>query len=243
MTPDEATKQRAALWRCNFRPVAVVDGNAPGPSPGKRPVGMKWQNEARRNPPLWATHPAVLTVTNTGILCDGLQAIDIDCDDPEIARWCYEFAVTTLGRAPVRFRRNSPRMLVLFRALEGEPSKRSIQGADHSKQHSCRIEVLGRGQQFVAFGIHDTGAPLEWKDAPAPGVITVAELPAVSEAQILEYLDRCAAIIRAPSPKANGQHDFGEHVAGKPDAEHGRIAAALDALTPDYATITGSGSR
>ena len=38
---------RERLWDAGFRPLAVFNYDAPGPSPGKRPCGEAWQTQAR----------------------------------------------------------------------------------------------------------------------------------------------------------------------------------------------------
>ena len=133
-----------------------------------------------------------------------------------------------LGQAPVRFRRNSPRRLMLYRAAHGEPPKRSIVGANHATERACKIEILGKGQQFAAFGIHDSGAELEWLGEP-PGLAAVVELPVVSEAQIGDFLARCAPVIGARNPKADG-HDQEEHTLGEQQADQLRLAEAMAAI-------------
>ena len=49
---------------------------------GKRPFGNAWQQRARQNPPGAVIEPVNDAALSTGILCDGLRAIDIDVDDP-----------------------------------------------------------------------------------------------------------------------------------------------------------------
>src|SRR5689334_22030421 len=167
MTPERATLLREALWRGQFRPVAVVNYDDSGPSPGKRPVGAGWRDAALRDPPRWATEPARANAVNTGVLADGLRAIDFDIDDDALCQRCVAAAVAILGEAPTRYRRNSPRKLLLFRAENGTPPKRSVAG------RRGKVEALGAGQQFVAFGVHDSGTELEWLGEP-PGAISVA---------------------------------------------------------------------
>lgn len=60
----------------------------------------------------------------------------------------------------MRVRDNSPCRLLPYRAAEGEPPKRRIAGR-HGK-----VEVLGRGQQFMAYGRHPSGAELCWMPEP-----------------------------------------------------------------------------
>jgi hypothetical protein len=102
---------------------------------------------------------------------------------------------------------------MLYRAADGEPPK-IVQAGKLGK-----IEILGKGQQFVAFGTHPSGAELEWFPEP-PGAELRMGLPAVTEDQIHAFLEACAPIIEAESPKrANGQ----DHGAGEPEPIHSAL--------------------
>jgi Protein of unknown function (DUF3987)/Primase C terminal 2 (PriCT-2)/Bifunctional DNA primase/polymerase, N-terminal len=227
---------RAELWDAGFRPVPVFNHDATVPSPGKQPLGDKWQIDARRTPPFCATSPAVRHALNTGILADGLRPIDLDIDDPEKARRCRALAISTLGDAPTRTRQGSPRSLMLYRAADGEPIKRTLTGSSHTKTHGCKVEVLGCGQQFVAFGRHPSGADLAWFPE-APGHELREALPAVTEDQIQAFLEACAPIMEAPMPvRQNGRASNGQdHASAEPQADTLRIAAALAGIPNDRA--------
>jgi P4 family phage/plasmid primase-like protien len=220
--PDIAavTALRAQLWDAGFRPVPVFNADADVASPGKQPLGKAWQVEARRDPPFCATSPAVAHARNTGILCDGLRPIDFDIDDGDVARQCRAIAFDMLGEAPIRTRRGSPRCLMLYRAAIGEPSKIVLPG------RLGKIEILGRGQQFVAFGMHPSGAELEWFPN-TPGSELRNALRAVTEDGIAEFLAACAPIIDAPLPVKSNGHD---HAGREPQAELARIAEALASI-------------
>lgn len=192
---DGVAALRSHLWDAGFRPVPIVSHDVTGPSPGKRPLGKDWTGDARRDPPFCTTAPAVSHALNTGILCDGLRAIDVDVDDGARAQAIQATVLRLFGETCIRFRRNSPRVLLLYRAAEGQPPKRVCAGA------LGKVEVLGRGQQFVAFGTHDTGAVLEWT-GDGPGQCRVDELPAVTEQQIQDMLTEIAPIIEAVPPGA-----------------------------------------
>ena len=181
--PDIATVTalRAQLWDAGFRPVPVFNGDAEVASPGKQPLGKAWQVDARHDPPFCATSPAVAHALNTGLLADGLRAIDIDVDDPTVAARCRAATVQWLGEAPIRSRRNSPRCLILYRAATGAPSKLVLSGK------LGKIEVLGKGQQFVAFGHHHSGAELEWFPS-APGQEALEALPGAAEEDIFHTM-------------------------------------------------------
>jgi hypothetical protein len=161
---------------------------------------------------------------NTGILGDGLRLVDIDIDDGEFAEKAAYLAFRILGEAPVRYRRNSPRRCIAYRAATGEPRKRIIVG-----QHG-KVEILGRGQQALAFGRHPSGAELEW--TTAPGQIMRDDLPAVSEDQIAELLIALAPLIGATPSQANGGGGRG-HAPSEPQADIDRIAAAIAVIPND----------
>jgi hypothetical protein len=219
---------RQKLWQAGFRPLAVWSVEADRKrgkttQAGKHPYGPGWQNLARQNPPHDAHNTPVADATNTGILCDGLRAIDFDIDDPAIANDCLQIALEIFPGALCRWRANSPRKLLLLRAAEGEPPKITLAGT------RGKIELLGCGQQFVAFGLHESGAELRWTDAP--GDVRLADVPAASEDDAQTLLERCAPILGATgaAQRANGE----DHEPGEPQADSLRIAAALAFIPND----------
>src|SRR5690349_8354623 len=108
---------RSQLWDEGFRPVAVYSHDDPDPvRAGKAPLGLKWEARARRDPPEAATMPAVPHATNTGIMADGLRAIDGDIDEPELAGRVRALAIEMLGDTIIRCRENSPRFLLPHQA-------------------------------------------------------------------------------------------------------------------------------
>ena len=224
---ESVSALRVQLWDAGFRPIPILNADAPGPSPGKRPLGEGWREAALKEPPFCVTVEAVSHALNTGILGDGLRAIDFDIDDPELMMLCRAMAVDRFGEAPIRMRGNSPRCLLLYRAASGTPPKIVITGKEHSRTIGRKIEVLGAGQQFVAFGRHDSGADLEWFPEP-PGEVTLDSLPVVTEDQIYQYLTDAAVLIGAAPPiRANG---VDHHPAADPQADPLRLAAAMAAI-------------
>ena len=173
---------RNQLWASGYRPVAVYSGD-------KRPFGAQWTQRARQNPPASLIEPVTAQALSTGILCDGLRAVDCDVDDPAIASEAARFAVAMLGPAPIRYRADSSRILLLYRAAAGEPAKLMLCGA------RGKIEVLGRGQQFVAYGVHPSGTPYSWNFDPSPH--SRNSLTAVTEQQLAAFLQAIAPIVGA----------------------------------------------
>lgn len=104
-----------------------------------------------------------------------LRAIDIDIEDEsgairnKIIDW---FEINAGTRPPIRSRNNSHRCLIVF-AVSGE----NIHLDKHIiKSDQGNIEILGNGQQFVAFGQHISGSRYEWDVYPTP-----VNVPFISE--------------------------------------------------------------
>lgn len=223
---DQVTALRAQLWDAGFRPVPIFNADSSGPSPGKRPLGKNWREAALADPPYSVNHAPVEFALNTGVMADGFRAIDIDVDDPATAARIKAMAVDRFGETIIRMRRNSPRCLLLYRAETGQPGKIAVVGKDRQK-----VEVLGAGQQFVAFGTHDSGADLEWFPE-APGDISADALPCVAEADILAFLTVVAPLIGADPPGApiNGKDHYPPR---DPQGNPLLVAAALSAIPND----------
>jgi Bifunctional DNA primase/polymerase, N-terminal len=154
-----------------FRRGALANGYKPVPvrTGSKQPLGKNWQHggDAER----------LLNIgkdeLNTGILAAGLRCIDADIDDPQIAAPVKKQICKRFPGALIRQRANSSRFAVVVRAAEGEPGKRKIVGS------LGQIEVLGARQQFVADGVHESGAVIEWEDGRGPDRVQRDQLPAV----------------------------------------------------------------
>lgn len=131
---------RRALLAHGYQPVPVYSGT-------KKPFGFGWQS--RRGMP-----PFNGEALSTGIVCHNVHAIDIDIDDQEAANRAVLETEDMLGTTPLhRFRVGSARRLLLY---AGVGTKRIL------KTSAGKIEFLGVGQQFVAYGIHPDGSRFEW---------------------------------------------------------------------------------
>jgi Primase C terminal 2 (PriCT-2)/Bifunctional DNA primase/polymerase, N-terminal len=202
----EVASWRARAWDAGYRPVSVYgvkDGrcfcNHPDTckTPGKHPQGDAWDERARREPPFAVEAMVNPKAPNTGILADGLRPIDGDIDDPEIAAPIRVLAFEHFGPTIMRLRAGSSRFLLLYRAAEGAPHKVTRAGK------LGKIEVLGCGNQFLAHGMHASGARLQWTPEP-PTEVLVEALPAVTEEQVAAFLDAAAPLLQAERNKGNG---------------------------------------
>jgi hypothetical protein len=121
----------------------------------KNPFLKKWPNLVHEEKDLLSHHNSG---GNLGIKTKFHPAFDIDIDDnPEL---CHEISTFIQERhSPwcVRKRSNSARFLIAFELKKGsEPFKKQVIPVDNGK-----IELLANGQQFVAWGNHDSGVPYE----------------------------------------------------------------------------------
>ncbi|MGH7523294.1 MAG: bifunctional DNA primase/polymerase, partial [Gemmatimonadales bacterium] len=139
---------------------------------------------------------------NLGLLGRYHPAIDIDCDDKEVARRVHEVAIRLLGPMPVRYGRQ-PRCLLACRA-EVPLRKQSLSFRYQGKEQ--KIEILGDGQQYVIEGRHPTGTAYTWEPSGLDR-IGPQDLPLLTAKKVEELFDALRAefgreisqVLRGPS--------------------------------------------
>ncbi len=225
---------RAELWDAGWRPIALYSWDCQHAwlkpnDRGKRPKGGAWEERARRDPPEAAKATPEPDALETGILCDGLRALDLDIDDAPTVATVRALAFAMFGETLMRGRDNAPRVLLPYRAAEGTPGKRALVGT------MGKIEVLGFGQQFATSQNHLTGASLCW--VPSPPQATILEtIPEITEAQLDAFLAAAAPLIGVPATEGSssgakpGQHQSSAHGA---TADPLDVVAALAVIPPD----------
>mgnify|MGYP001186331568 CR=1 FL=1 len=171
----------------------------------KRPALSAWQN-AR----LGASDLSHYPDHGVGILCgQGAQpvvGIDIDISHPTIGPAITEWCRKVLGWAPERVGA-APRTMLVYRAAEAGWAKgNSVSFFDPAdptkpsgKRNEQQIEVLGLGQQFVAYHIHpDTGMPYEWTDLfGGLEYVKASDLPVINETQVESLFMELDRLVRA----------------------------------------------
>ena len=229
--PEDLTTLRLALYDNGYYPVPVSGPDMQVTAAGKRPVMKDWQkvcaaaNKAEIE--RWATEQP--DCTNTGLITGLLVGVDIDILDEALSAKVEDLARTCLGPNPVRRVGKAPKVLLPYRAAQ--PFKKlQTKALVMPDGTPVKVEILGVGQQFVAFGIHpDTGQDYEWTNK-SPLDVPLAELPAVTEAQCADFLARAETLLRqAGAVELNpakdrkkdqaGAHDHngeGNHSNGKP---------------------------
>ena len=190
---------RRAVLAHGYQPISIYNWDARCNSPGKHAFGNNW-GETKGLPPLSTE------ALNTGIICKNLRAIDVDIDDPKMAATAVALAEETIGRTSlVRFRSNSPRRLLLYRGVRKKlVIGKSYRDADGRKKYHWKVEILGDGQQFVAFGTHHSGAELQWEgDSPADfSYDDLPELLSDAEDRYAEALRDALGADREDEPQA-----------------------------------------
>ncbi len=181
-----------ALADLGYLPVPIKPGE-------KRPPMKQWQ-QWRHSGGNAAPH----TNDFTGILTGhGCIAIDMDVTDPELAEVVDILAQQCLGKAPIRVGK-APKRLRLYK-YAGEFRKQSL-----SLGAAGKIEIMGTGQQVVAFAIHpDTREPYLWTTTATPLNTPCEDLTSVEQ----RHLDAFLAEVSKACPNAVARKSPGERSA------------------------------
>lgn len=186
MTSFWLNKHGTLLLESGYRILPLVPHEKrPGRYTGGRWTGLTdWSKHCDRDTTsneldVWTGWPGA----GIGIACGNVVAVDIDVSDAGAADAIEALAHERFGRTPlVRFGL-PPKRILVYRAETPFPSLRRPP-----------VEVLGHGSQFVAYGFHPvTRKAYSWRD-DEPGLVPVAELPAVTEDAVrafLELADQC----------------------------------------------------
>lgn len=131
-----------------------------------------------------------------GILARKTPMVDIDCRDDKIVAKMVAFTEKLCGATLQRVGL-APKTGLLYRADEPFKKVNSKTYVDPAKPElTHKVEILGDGQQFVAFAIHpDTGEPYRWADKRAPHNSDWDSLPELTRDQaedIAEEFERLA---------------------------------------------------
>lgn len=202
----------------------------PIPAGQKSPGFKGWQNYQATGARIereWADNG------NIGILTARTPAIDIDTLDPDMARDMEAYVLSRLdGDAPIRVGR-APKRLIL--CSTSEPFRKRDSGfwvSPDGVEH--KLEVLGQGQQFVAFGVHpDTKKPYKWVSLEDPRNLDVTDLPPLSVALadeiVAEFCRRAEARgwVKASSATEHHVEDEFFFLRPKPDVSDEEVAEAV----------------
>lgn len=153
----------------------------------KRPPMDDWQSIRSNTKIVKQWIEGKYAKAGVGILTKNTPAVDLDIRDREIALKMQTFVETHFGFAPVR-EGFAPKRLLVFRTNTPFTKINSNVYVDewsvpdeNGKVAGHKVEILGDGQQFVAFAIHpDTGKPYKWLDK-SPAGVPARDLPELNE--------------------------------------------------------------
>lgn len=114
----------------------------------------------------------------------GIYGADFDFYDKDVTVRVHKSFVSRFGEAPARIGRK-PKALLVYAGKPGKTKEKRLWRDPSGKEHG--FELLGDGQQFVAFGIHpETGKPYSWVKG---NLKKVSELPVLDFDQVIDWID------------------------------------------------------
>jgi hypothetical protein len=177
---------------------------------------------------LWQTWPGC----GIGIACGIVGGLDIDVLDAELNGRIEKLARDMLGDTPTWRVGRAPKKLLPYR-----------QETPFGKIIRPSIEWLGRGAQFVAYGIHpDTQQPYHWPLEELSD-IDIERLPLVSQEQVERFMDR-APLLLPPELvvgriRTNPVAEGGSRRSSNPRGTHAATAEALAHIPNDVVDDQG----
>jgi hypothetical protein len=239
MTADVAGvwARRRRYWANGFRPIElwspdqkVSDAGEPLNSPGKQPRGPGWLKRALQDPPEAVRIGPDPRALNTGLACERIVGADVDVPVQSLADQIVHLAEVAFEPTPLVRIGLAPKVLLVYRS-DSAFTKIQTPELFLPDGTKCKVELLAKGQQFVADGIHpDTGKPYWWT-GETPETVRIDELPVIGEKQARAFIEDAERLLREagakPKPKKNQRppgSDPGQ--AGKFFSEVNRLALA-----------------
>ena len=157
----------------------------------KRPVITGWQNEDPSEEHLRELAAGDYKHGNVGINTRFTPAVDLDVYDENVAKTMEDYLAEKYGDICVRVGL-APKRLVVFRATT--PFRKLFVTYNDGKTDH-KLEILGSGQQFVAYGIHpDTKKPYAWTSIDEPIFVDAADLPTLSHSDAQEIIEHFSEV-------------------------------------------------
>ena len=157
----------------------------PIPGGSKRPVEDAWEGFDLTELDIRRFAERRYKNGNIGILTEHTPAVDLDIYNADLAdemcRWVErQFGdVVRVGSAPKK--------LLVFRT---DKPFRKLQCVYNDGKRDHGVEILGLGQQFVAYGRHPDGFDYTWTSLDEPLTLDVGQLPSLSAEEADTILDK-----------------------------------------------------
>lgn len=233
-------KYAQALRSAGFTPLPIAPN-------AKKPVHSGW-SKFLETPPSDETYAQWQETYNSthavGVLTGKVIGIDVDVYEKDASIAVAKMILEKLGNAPKRIGM-APKVLLLYRN-EGEFfSKMDTGWFEKEGFERSKIEILAKGQQFVAYGIHpDTGKPYRYKGEDLLD-FTYDFLEEVTPAQLEEILEAAAEILESHGWQRVSRGNTGNTVSDRilnaaviddvdfPLDQPEKIKSALRCIDPD----------
>lgn len=168
------------------------------PKGTKGPVAEKWQTMTTNETVVAAWAANGKADANVGIRTTNTPAVDIDLLDAELVGALEAWCLHHIGAAPTRVGRAPKTLLVYatdkpFRKMQITFRPPDFKAGDKPQ----KIEVLGEGQQFVAYGLHpDTKKNYEWTSKVGLSDMETYELTTITPAQVEALFDEAIRLTK-----------------------------------------------
>jgi KaiC/GvpD/RAD55 family RecA-like ATPase len=189
-----------------------------------------------------------------GILARYTPAIDVDILDPIAAQEMSDLIDGIFpGQALMTRTGRAPKFLIPFRS--DDPFKKLSSSVYTDGTHDHKVEILGDGQQWVAYHIHpETGLPYAWFDGlDTDGILSLerSELPVLTREDAQRVIDafevlaaarvasgqwsvRVAVVSAERISSAHADDPFGDQPVGKSETEVRDLLARHPNEEADY---------
>ena len=211
------TELRLALHRNGYHPLPVSDPSRLFRSGGKAPFYKNWHVIAANadEAAIREWERTILRHGNTGLLTGDLIAVDQDLPVRELAEQIDRLAEAMLGPTPLHRVGKAPKRLRCYRA-ERAISKIETPELFLEDGTLVQIEIMGKGQQIVAYGTHpDTKKPYTWPDS-SPDVTPLSALPIATEAQLRAFVEAAEIVLRKAGGKTGKEREKEAESSAKP---------------------------
>jgi Virulence-associated protein E/Primase C terminal 2 (PriCT-2)/Bifunctional DNA primase/polymerase, N-terminal len=194
---DSPTHDASTTLRLQLR----SNGYAPVPVYGKRPLMLGWQERCQgadeQEIARWSRSQR--ECASTGILCGKVSGVDIDVLDEALSKRIIAKAIERLGATPLTRIGRAPKTLLCYRLvmpIKKLSTPELFFADDANDAKATKVEILGDGQQVVAFGIHpETNADYYWPEK-SPLDIHADDMPLVTAEALAAFIDEAEQMIR-----------------------------------------------
>lgn len=193
----------------------------------KQPTMRDWPKLRERSAEYFARFTGGFGLI-TGVEEQPVCGVDIDSLDLALAEGFRDWCLKEIGPAPIRIGR-APKNLLLYATdvpYRKMSSKKFVAG-----ELKHQLELLGTGQQFVAYGKHpDTGSPYHWVDSKGPKSTPASELTVITAddmARMVQAFEDMASAL-GYEPKSKGVQ--GGRAVQSVEVPEGMDAESVNAL-------------